>query len=359
MIKKSIVLTVSFFYFLFSFGQKSDLIFYSEQGENFHVVLNGIKQNVDARSNVKIKDLTAPIYKCKIIFKNTKLGQLDKSVTTKQGFETTYVIKKNDKNKYMIRWINESSLTKTAINNSDNNNQLSTSESQSEKRTKNNSNHHDLKDADDQHISSNANIDVKISDPVNDESFSMNTKIKMNTNTNTSTQTTNIQKKKQNDNHKNENKYADNHGNKYVDDYDNKDEHRKKNTDNHGNKHNQHNQNNNQQQITNAVPGYNGPFGCNYPMSFENYASVKSSIASKSFEDSKMIIAKQVISNNCLTTNQIKGIVKLFDFETTKLDLAKFAYGYVYDKGNYYQINDVFDFESSIKDLNDYMKDLK
>jgi hypothetical protein len=38
------------------------------------------------------------------------------------------------------------------------------------------------------------------------------------------------------------------------------------------------------------------------------------------------------------------------------LEFAKFAYAYTYDQGNYYKVNDVFGFESSIRDLEEYLK---
>ena len=63
MIKKSILLSFSLFIFTFAFSQKSNLVFFTEQGEPFYVVLNGIKQNADARTNVKIIDLTDISYK--------------------------------------------------------------------------------------------------------------------------------------------------------------------------------------------------------------------------------------------------------------------------------------------------------
>lgn len=107
------------------------------------------------------------------------------------------------------------------------------------------------------------------------------------------------------------------------------------------------------------LPGYTGPIGCPIPMSQSEFQNVKRSISSKSFEDSKNTIARQVIGSNCLLTSQVKEIMMLFDFETTKLDFAKFAYGYTYDIGNYYQLNDAFDFESSIDDLNSYIQSRK
>ena len=104
------------------------------------------------------------------------------------------------------------------------------------------------------------------------------------------------------------------------------------------------------------MPGYNGPVGCSWPMSNQDFAGVKNSISSKSFEDSKLTMAKQVINSNCLFSQQVKEIMMLFSFEDTKLDLAKYAYGFTFDLGNYYKVNDALDFESSIDELNAYIK---
>lgn len=106
---------------------------------------------------------------------------------------------------------------------------------------------------------------------------------------------------------------------------------------------------------TYQMPGYNGKIGCPWPMSATDFADAKQSISSKSFEDSKLTIARQITSSNCLLCSQVKEIMKLFSFEDSKLDFAKFAYDYVYDLNNYYKLNDAFTFESSIDDLNEYI----
>lgn len=103
------------------------------------------------------------------------------------------------------------------------------------------------------------------------------------------------------------------------------------------------------------VDGYNGRIGCPVPMSRNDFESFKGSLASKSFEDSKMTMAKQVLNNNCLTSAQVREVMGLFSFEQTKLDFAKYAYGHTYDIGNYFKVNDAFGFESSIEELNDYI----
>jgi hypothetical protein len=112
----------------------------------------------------------------------------------------------------------------------------------------------------------------------------------------------------------------------------------------------------NNQNNVNYVPGYNGPIGCPMPMSPSDFESAKSSIASKTFENTKLEVAKQIIGSNCLTSDQVKQLMKVFEFESTKLDFAKYAYKRTYDKGNYYKVNDAFEFESSIGDLQEYIK---
>ncbi|MCS7074878.1 MAG: DUF4476 domain-containing protein, partial [Bacteroidia bacterium] len=103
------------------------------------------------------------------------------------------------------------------------------------------------------------------------------------------------------------------------------------------------------------VPGYNGPCGCPMPVPANQFEQMKTTIRTKSFEDSKVTIAKQVINNNCLTVSQVREIMNLFSFEGTKLDFAKYAYQFTYDLNNYYLLNDAFTFESSITELDEYI----
>jgi hypothetical protein len=53
------------------FAQNSNLIFFTENGERFTVILNGVRQNNSPETNVKITDLPAPSYKLKVIFDDT------------------------------------------------------------------------------------------------------------------------------------------------------------------------------------------------------------------------------------------------------------------------------------------------
>jgi len=87
----------------------------------------------------------------------------------------------------------------------------------------------------------------------------------------------------------------------------------------------------------------------------KEFESIKKSISSKSFEDSKLTLAKQISDSKCLSSSQVRDIMKLFSFEQTKLEFAKYAYKKVIDKDNYYLVNDAFQFENSIEELNEYI----
>lgn len=93
-----------------------------------------------------------------------------------------------------------------------------------------------------------------------------------------------------------------------------------------------------------------------YTLNNADFREALESIKRKSFSDSKLILAKQITKRNCLTAKQIKTITALFDFESTKLEFAKYAYEYCYNPENYWKINDVFDFESTIEELDKFIE---
>ncbi|MCB0483929.1 MAG: DUF4476 domain-containing protein [Flavobacteriales bacterium] len=94
---------------------------------------------------------------------------------------------------------------------------------------------------------------------------------------------------------------------------------------------------------------------CSGPISSGNLSSAKNSINSKSFEDTKLTVAKQIIGANCFTAAQVKDLLGLFTYETSKLEIAKLCYKKTVDQGNYYMVNDAFTYSSSIDELNEYI----
>lgn len=314
--KKNALLVAMMLCTILAFSQSTNLIFFTEEGEKFSVILNGVLQNETPETNVKVTDLISPSYKLKIIFKDSSLASLDKNLMFNQGTETTFDIKKNNKGEYVVRYMNEVPIAQAPLPPSGQKVVVftttgpaapiaTTTVSTTQTTTTTNG------------ASDNVSMGVNIGGTgfnmnvnMNDGNGGMNSSSSTSTTytTTTTTTTTGVAV-----------------------------------------------QPSQPQQQVYVMPGYSGPTGCPWPMSDADFADAKNSISSKSFEDSKLSIAKQVFTSNCLLSSQVKEIMSLFSFEDTKLDFAKFAYGRTFDTGNYFKVNDAFTFESSIDALNTYI----
>lgn len=138
------------------------------------------------------------------------------------------------------------------------------------------------------------------------------------------------------------NNYGNNQGNNYG-------------NNNHGN--NNHGNNNHGNNNHGNNPGFGNPQGGINPCMNQNeFNTALNSIRSDSFESGKLNKAKQIVSRNRMCTAQIIQIVRLFSFESNKLEFAKYAYQYCTDKNNYYQVTDAFSFQSSKDELLKFIK---
>ena len=90
-------------------------------------------------------------------------------------------------------------------------------------------------------------------------------------------------------------------------------------------------------------------------MNNADFQKLKQTLQGESFENTKLKIAKQFIAANYFTAAQIKELANIFSYENSKLDIAKFAYDYTIDKGNYFMVNDVFSYSSSKEALMEYI----
>ena len=76
--------------FLMSFigiSAQNNLVVFSENGEKFFLIINGVKQNLEAETNVKVTDLIQPNYKAKIVFEDKAKGVVDQNIYFMQGGE--------------------------------------------------------------------------------------------------------------------------------------------------------------------------------------------------------------------------------------------------------------------------------
>ena len=309
-----ITLCMTLFSFLASNAQTSNAIFFTENGEQFNLVLNGILQNEKAETNVKLTGLNAPSYKVRILFTDKTLGYTDYNLNfMEMGAEVTFNIRKNSKGAYIVRYVSEVPLAQapppasgqTVIVYS------ATPAAATSTTTTRQSTTSTTGSPDNVSINMGVNVDEH-GGGVNMNVSGMNGHVEgSSTTTTTTTYSTTTT----------------------TNDHDAP----------------------SQPATVVYVDGYNGKIGCPVPMSRADFDSFKGSLTSKSFEDSKMTMAKQVLNSNCLTSSQVREVMGLFTYEQTKLDFAKYAYGHTYDIGNYFKVNDAFGYESSIDELNDYI----
>ena len=104
------------------------------------------------------------------------------------------------------------------------------------------------------------------------------------------------------------------------------------------------------------VSGYSGKIGCTPPVTADRIKDMANTIENQSFSDDKVRVSKQIIRTNCITLDQLLQLLEQFDFDGGKLEIAKFAYDYVYDLENYYKVYNVFSFSSSGKELDEYIQ---
>lgn len=91
-----------------------------------------------------------------------------------------------------------------------------------------------------------------------------------------------------------------------------------------------------------------------FAMNSGDFQSALASINKQGFDETKLSTAKNIASKQCLSTSQVIQICNTFGFEQSKLDFAKFAYTRCSEQANYFKVNDVFGFSSSVEELNNF-----
>ena len=91
-------------------------------------------------------------------------------------------------------------------------------------------------------------------------------------------------------------------------------------------------------------------------MNPRDYEEVVRVISKENFDETRLNTAKRMINVNPMSTRQIVDICKLFTFEANRLEFAKYAYIHCVDPNKYFLVNEVFTFDSSKKELDDYIR---
>lgn len=96
-------------------------------------------------------------------------------------------------------------------------------------------------------------------------------------------------------------------------------------------------------------------------VSDKDYQEIKKVLKAQGFNNTRVNLCKQILTDKkCFTAFQIKEIVALFDFEDSRLDLAKYSYDYCIDKNNFIvKVGQSLEFSTSQDDLFKYVQTKK
>lgn len=324
---------------LMSFAQGALTIF-SEDGDRFYLVLNGVKQNPVPQTNVRIDGLTSQFYSAKILFEDAGKPEITKNIPvtdpgTNDFADVTYKIKRNNKGELKIRYFGATPIpvsynpppdmyymhygqpAPAAIGGS-------TTVTQTTYTTTN-----DAAPANATFSVNAGGAGVSMSVGAGDAGAGVSMSVgggrgagvNMNVNVNdgslnsrsttTTTTTTRVTSS------------SISYGNDYG---------------------------------TPPPPPPPATRGCGYPMAPGDFSSALQTIKGSSFDDTKLSTAKTIVSsNNCVSTDQVIAICKLFSFEDNKVEFAKYAYDFTTDRKNYFKVANIFTFDSNKTELNDFI----
>lgn len=110
--------------------------------------------------------------------------------------------------------------------------------------------------------------------------------------------------------------------------------------------------------VITCQPSPAAPYGSpiHYGMQASAFHHLLSAIEHTSFDQTRLQLARQAIAHHgSIRTDQIELLMSRLSFESNRLNLAKHAYFFTVDRGNYHRLFPLFHFDSSIRELSAFM----
>ncbi|MBL7816661.1 MAG: DUF4476 domain-containing protein [Saprospiraceae bacterium] len=94
-------------------------------------------------------------------------------------------------------------------------------------------------------------------------------------------------------------------------------------------------------------------------MTYKEFDIMKDRVKQNTLEAGKVETAKAMTKENVLTAIQVAEIARLFTFDNNRLDFAKFAFDFTYDRENYTVVSDALVFQKNREDLHQFVQSQK
>ena len=92
------------------------------------------------------------------------------------------------------------------------------------------------------------------------------------------------------------------------------------------------------------------------PMTDQDFAAAKGKVEKESFESSKVRRVKQISDANYLLSSQVKELLEVLSFESSRLEYSKYAYPKTYDQANYEIVKEGLKHSKSRDELGAFLK---
>jgi hypothetical protein len=376
MISNRLHVTLSFLLLsLFTFSQSNTLVVFSEDPTPFYVVVDGVKKNQTAETRVTIPGIQQTNSSVKIFFENENLVPVSKTIwwdEEHRNDEVTFRLVPSKKG-YKLRFFSTKLRAPEPVRSSipppsnatqtipQQNVQSTTTTTVTETTSVNTTNDTNI---DEGSVNMNINMNDAMSTGSESDNMNMSMNINMNDQMNSSTESENVSMSMNinlNDGITDASNVANSNMNVNMNINDNSGM-----TENTSSDLNNTNTAVNETVTTttvttttiNEVPVETtspvSSSGCANPV--QDMSRIMGAIDEESFDDGKMMVAKQATSRSCLTVDQIKQIMEEFSFSKNRVEFAKYGYDRCYNPDDYYQVNSSFDFSSEKEELNDYIQ---
>jgi hypothetical protein len=321
-----LVLCASVFTFL-NAQNALNIVIFAEDGDAFFVYANGIKQNAEAQSNVRVTGL-APNVSLRIEFANKTLPTIKQNTyDLALGMEHTFKIKRTRKQELVMRYFSQVPLAESNSGAAIPSVAYHETESQSQSAGYNTNTQSGAAITGGSNSSNDGNVSLSLQ--LGNVGFQVNVKDKSNSTTSNAT-INSSQSQNQSFNSAGQNPTG-------------------------GSQAAITNGSNAQSPSNSQAAIPKGKNGCTAPMSADAFSKLKNAVEQKPFSDTRMSTAKIATKNNCLSTSQIFEICKLFSMDDDKLKYAQFAYDFCSDKANYYTLSEVFAFSTTQEKFNTFL----
>ncbi|WP_187262817.1 DUF4476 domain-containing protein [Pontibacter beigongshangensis] len=94
---------------------------------------------------------------------------------------------------------------------------------------------------------------------------------------------------------------------------------------------------------------------CHNVITRYDFDKLVESIRGRSQESTKLAIAREAVRSNSITAEDLKLLLDEFEYESSRLEFAKFAYSQVCDKERFYYVYDAFKFDTSIQEMEKFI----